>query len=307
MCLIRTSGTTGYYLDIYRSDNAESNDYIYHNIGDSLQFLDSNRKPLRAVPAEYPLKGNDNPGFRFFKKVQKAESRNEDMIALFSAQNNKQENIYMQLLIPSKTGRDYYRAFSLKTKTAGRYSGKELPVFTMRDNGESWNKPFIVVFEPYKGESGFSVERVSAEKRDDGKDFTALTVFNRNGSKQIIFQSVDGDKIFLTGDGTFAGHLGIADFKGNRIKALYLGEGNEINYGGYSLRTEHTGSGEIKIEEKKLTISCNQSTIIGIPSGKVKKISFYDGAKTVYPGLDRKKETIYITVPEVKNGVIYLE
>ncbi|MFY7898693.1 MAG: heparinase II/III domain-containing protein, partial [Chitinophagaceae bacterium] len=50
--IIRTSPTTGYYIDVYRSSSSLPNqyhDYIYHNVGDSLVF-NSNDKDFTLKP-----------------------------------------------------------------------------------------------------------------------------------------------------------------------------------------------------------------------------------------------------------------
>ncbi|MCL4481541.1 MAG: heparinase II/III-family protein, partial [Bacteroidetes bacterium] len=70
LAIVRTSPTTGYYIDIYRSDNKISNDYVYHNIGDGLTFLNSKREQLKTLACDYPRTDKDYPGFRFFTNVE---------------------------------------------------------------------------------------------------------------------------------------------------------------------------------------------------------------------------------------------
>jgi hypothetical protein len=47
LALIRTSETSGYYIDVFRSKSSlpnEFHDYLYHNIGDELRFLNDDFK-----------------------------------------------------------------------------------------------------------------------------------------------------------------------------------------------------------------------------------------------------------------------
>jgi hypothetical protein len=128
LAVIRTSGETGYYVDIYRSDNSISNDYVYHNIGDKVTFLNEKREPLQTVSTTYPLTGKDYTGFRFYTDVQKLDNYTGNLIARFSAKNDQDENIFLQALIAGNTNRTYYQAFSPKSKSAGKnYYGKDLP------------------------------------------------------------------------------------------------------------------------------------------------------------------------------------
>ena len=59
MAIVRTSDSTGYYIDIYRSANPENNEYLYHNIGNQVTLLNGARKPLvlRADPVIVVMKG----------------------------------------------------------------------------------------------------------------------------------------------------------------------------------------------------------------------------------------------------------
>ncbi|MBW8327355.1 MAG: heparinase II/III-family protein, partial [Prolixibacteraceae bacterium] len=265
--IVRTSATSGYYVDIYRSDNAISNDYVYHNIGDEVTFLDEKRTPLKTVETSYPVTEKDYPGFRFYTDVKKLSGYPENLVARFSIQDEHSNKLFMQALIAGKGNRDYFQAMSLKTKTAGKqYNGKPLPLFTIRTEAEAKTKPFVVVFEPYTGEKGNSVERISVEKRNDGDVFTALTVFGKGSSKQQIFQSVDPNKTFVSGTGSFSGYYGIVGFEGDKINSVYLGKGTEIAQNGYSLKSKTpNGSANLILKGKTITISCNQETEIGLP------------------------------------------
>ncbi|MFW5835485.1 MAG: hypothetical protein ACOCU3_00880 [bacterium] len=53
---------------------------------------------------------------------------------------------HIKVLMPGADGRDYYCAKSPATRTAGsHYSGKPLPVFTIRTREEAWSNPFITI------------------------------------------------------------------------------------------------------------------------------------------------------------------
>ena len=309
LAVVRTSETSGYYVDIYRSDNTISNDYVYHNIGDQVTFLNEKREPLKTVETTYPLTGKDYPGFRFYTDVKKLESYSGNVIARFTAKNDQGEAIFVQALIAGNGGRTFYQAFSPKTKTSGRvYRDKDLPLFTIRTEAEAKTKPFIVVFEPYKGEKGNSVERISVEKRSDGDVFTSLTVFSKGGLKQHVYQSVDPIKNFTLVGGTFSGYFGAAGYTGDKLTSIYLGKGTGISEGGYSLKSiTADGSASIKVEGKDWKISCSQETEVGLPMLKAKKAILKAGTSQNELKISRSEKGIKITVPTVENGVLVLE
>ncbi|HZK95694.1 MAG TPA: heparinase II/III family protein [Prolixibacteraceae bacterium] len=309
LAIARTSETTGYYVDIYRSDNPISNDYVYHNIGDHVTFLNSKREELKTSPTDYPLTGKDYPGFRFFTDVEKLEGYTDNLVARFSIKDEQSNDLFMQVLVPGAEGRTYYRAKSLKTKTAGKvYNGKPLPVFTIRTEAEAKTNPFIAVFEPYKGEKGNSVESISVEKRNDGAKFTALTVFNHDLSNQVIFQSVDDASKYNGDSWNFSGFFGVAGFKNKQLCSLYLGDGNQIAYSGYSLKSKTSkGSAGMTINNKSLTITCNQAIEVGIPSSEVKKVSLKVGNKISELKTIRFGKQLIFELPAVTDGEVILK
>jgi hypothetical protein len=306
--IVRTSETTGYYIDIYRSDNAISNDYVYHNIGDEIVFLNEKREPLKTVEAKYPVTEKDYPGFRFYTDVKKLEKYRENLIAKFSIKDENSNDLFMQALIAGNENRDYYQAKSLKTKTAGKvYNGNPLPLFTIRTEAEAKSQPFVVVFEPYQGEKGNSVESISVEKRNDGDVFTALNVFGKNGSRQQILQSVDPNKKFNAAGANFSGYYGIVGFDGAKLTSLYLGKGTEIVVNGYSLKSKTPDdSANLTLKGKTITVTCNQETEIGLPQS-AKKAWLKQGSIKKALSVSKSGKGILVTVPAVENGEIVLE
>ena len=309
LAIVRTSETTGYYVDIYRSDNPVSNDYVYHNIGDQVTFLNSKREELKTSPTDYPLTGKDYPGFRFFTDVEKLGDYGENLIARFSIKDEQSNDLFMQVLVPGAEGRTYFRAKSLKTKTASKvYNGKPLPVFTIRTESETATKPFVIVLEPYKGAGNNSVDKISVDPRSDGAKFTALTVFNKDTSHQIIFQSVDGATNFSGDLWNFSGFFGVAGFKNKQLCSLYLGEGIQIAHSGYSLKSKTPkGAASMTINNKSLKITSNQAIEVGIPSTKVKKVSLKIGNKISELKTIRSGKQLIFELPAVVDGEVILK
>lgn len=93
--LIRTSPTTGYYVDVFRSKSKlpnEYHDYLYHNIGDKLVF-DNKDLSFKKTPNRYMANANGawihnkkyiNPGWHFFKNVKTSKNYPKDVKATFN-------------------------------------------------------------------------------------------------------------------------------------------------------------------------------------------------------------------------------
>jgi len=306
--IVRTSASNGYYVDIYRSDNSISNDYMYHNIGDNVTFLNEKGEVLKIDEAKYPVTEKDYPGFRFYTDVRNLKNYSGNLTASFALKDDKQNEAFMQALIAGNEDRTYYQAYSLKTKTAAQYNGKPLPLFTIRTETEAKSKPFVVVFEPFSGKNGQTVERILVEKRNDSGTFTALSVFCKNGLKQDIYQSIDPEETYRSGVGRFCGYYGVVGFAGNKLTSLYLGKGTEIANGGYSLKsTVADGSANLSLEGKSYRISCNQETEVGLPLPKVKKAYLQFGTIRNELQITKTEKEILIKVQAIKSGTLVFE
>ena len=278
MAIIRTSETTGYYIDIYRSDNKESNQYLYHNVGNNLALTDMKSQPLSLVSCAYPASKTpatplDAPGFRYMNDYLTSGIRQEATRALFALEEQS-PNVYMQVLMPGETNREYMTAQAPIARTTTRqYNRRPVPTLICQQLGEAWTRPFVAIYEPYSGEDGMNVTQVEAVKQKSPGDITFLKVTNRSGTQQLIFQSIDGKATHKTAEGIFKGAFAVVSVKGKQPEYLYLGAGQELTFGGYSLKTSSPdGAANLTVDADGYTISCNQPTDIVIPNTKINKL-----------------------------------
>ena len=126
LALIRTSATTGFYVDVFRSKSKlpnEYHDYLYHNIGDKLEFLNSDLK-LNPAPERYkanaklPWKQNRqyrHPGWHFFDEVYSSSVYTTDVKAQFFAEQLENAPVRMKLHIPGFSNREYTKVMAPPT------------------------------------------------------------------------------------------------------------------------------------------------------------------------------------------------
>jgi hypothetical protein len=309
LAIIRTSPTSGYYVDIYRSAHVKSNEYIYHNIGNDLQLLDEKRNLLELKPAEFPIseKPFDPPGFRLIKDFKTAENTSQNLVALFSLKEAGDDK-YMQVLFAGEKDRVFYSGKGPQSNTADiPYRSMPTPTLISRQQGEAWKRPFIAVYEPFNGEKNYAVEKIENIDRSDAGNFTALEVFLKDGSRQIILQSINADKIHEQKDWKFKGGFAVINIKENKASYLYLGEGSQLSYQDYTVKTSTlNGSANLLIEENKLRVSCNQQTTININDPSIKKLTLVE--KGVRKNLPFRKIGLEIsfTIPAITNAEIQI-
>jgi hypothetical protein len=311
MAIIRTSETSGYYVDIYRSAHPKSNEYLYHNIGKALKFLDGKRAEISTKPAVFPISKNpvDPPGFSAIKSMQSIEKTKENVVALFSVNQEENNKTFMQVLFAGEGNRVFYAGKAPQTKTADiPYRNLETPTLIARQEGEAWTKPFVAVYEPFKGENGHSVDSILVIDKSDPGRFTAMLVKNKDNTNQYIFQCTESTPINSKDNWKFKGNFGAVSVQKNQLQYLYLGDGNEISFGDVGLSAQaKNSSAHFEIKDGVMTINCNQPTMISFPSTKSTKAYLTTTSEKKALTITRIGNKITLTVQATKNGVISFE
>ncbi len=308
MAIIRTSETSGYYVDIYRSAHPRSNEYLYHNVGSGLKFLDGKRAELTMNSAEFPISKEplDPPGFSAIKSMQSIEKTRENVVALFSVNQEENNKTFMQVLFAGEDNRVFYAGKAPQTKTADiPYRNLETPTLIARQEGEALTKPFVAVYEPFKGENGHSVDSIKVIDKSDPGRFTALLVKNKDNTNQYIFQCTESAPMHATNNWKFKGNFGVVSVQKNQLQYLYLGDGNEVSFGDFRLSAKaKNSSAQFEIKNGIMTINCNQQTTISLPDTKSTKAYLTTSAGKIGLTITRIGNKITLTVPATKNGII---
>lgn len=188
------------------------------------------------------------------------------------------------------------------------YEGKTLPVFTIHVDGEATTRPFIALFEPFSGKEGHSVEKIVQEKVNHPEEFTLLTMFNKDHSRQDIYQSVNPARKLTSKNGSFKGYFGVSGYKDGMLETLYLGKGTEISGSGYTIRSlEADGSANLAIQGNKLKITCNQAVELTVPGAGKGKVSLKTGNRTTLLKVSKSGDRLVFVVPAVAGGELSTE
>lgn len=244
---IRTSNTTGYYFDMFRSKSNGENkfhDYIYHNIGDKTHIFDSKRNvlPLQKTDRYQNDIGDvvKSPGWRYFEETKTTGATD---IAVKVRFDIEYDDTYMHLFVPDGVTREYTQALAPPTREAKNgYVDKKTQVLAIRQQGEAWDTPFITIFEPSKNQNA-SVQKVAPVK--DGAKTIGAIVTSKVGNTQItdIIIAQDDPDSFYENKALglrFKGRFGIVrttEDKGVTEVILYIGEGASLNYGKKEIKT----------------------------------------------------------------------
>ena len=244
LSIIRTSETTGYYFDIFRSKSLGENkfhDYIYHNIGDQTTIKNSNGQSLSLETTERyqndigdPVK---SPGWRYFEETKVTKPTEEAVEISFKI---KQGNRFMHLFVPKGVEREYTTALAPPSREAENgYLKKKTQLIAIRQKGEAWDKPFVTIFEPTVNENS-SVQSVMSLL--DGAKVVGVIVISKV-EKSIITDYIisqdnansvyENKELNLKFEGRF-GIVRVEEVKGKKTVSLYIGEGKQLSFESYN-------------------------------------------------------------------------
>lgn len=243
---IRTSPTTAYYFDMFRSNSLDDNifhDYIYHNIGDetSIKNATDDTELVLNSTSRYQSDIGDpvqSPGWRMFENTEVSTATSDPVDIRFHINHNDR---YMHMKTPGGSGYEYTRALGPASREAKNgYTKKKTQIVAIRKNGEAWQKPFIAVFEPSDlSESTIvSVENLMYRTKVVGAVVTSMV--EGKEIKDYIINNDKSESIELAEHLIkFTGRFGIVRSEplpdGAQDVTLYIGEGSSLQYGGLSV------------------------------------------------------------------------
>lgn len=249
--IVRTSPTSGYYVDIFRSfSNATNNfhDYLFHGLGDALELRKPNENlPLTDTPNRYQNDVGDSrkqPGWRWFSNTKTSASTNSPVAARFHLQHDDR---YLHISTPGGIDKEFSSALAPPAKEVKNgYAQKDTQMFIMRKYGEAWDKPFVAVYEPslnasatvkatkhiYYNNKVVGVEVISIV---DGVEIKDVILSNPTASDEITLYNYD-----ISFTGRFAIVRTVIE-SGKTDVSLYVGAGNSLTFNDKILTADSDG------------------------------------------------------------------
>ncbi|MGV3764734.1 MAG: hypothetical protein ACO1NW_01330 [Chitinophagaceae bacterium] len=240
---IRTSDTSGYYIDIFRSARKDGkdkfHDYFYHNMGQELELLAANGSALALKPTDQLSFGGGHLFAYDYIFDKKSITTDHDIRAVFKLAIPGKDAIEMRLWMKGEKNRELIAAKSPKSTAIDRMGlPKEitelpLPTLVARQNGEAWTKPFVVVFQPAStGEKNLPAIQAFSGGNDS---FTGIEIAHTNGSKQYVFSNADSLSEISHRQFGFKGTYAVVSTSGKEDEYLFLGNGYMLRSGNFSV------------------------------------------------------------------------
>jgi hypothetical protein len=281
--IIRTSETSGYYIDIFRSRRRDGkdkmHDYFYHNMGQQLTVNDKDGKPLPLQPtSELSFGGGHLFAYDYFWD-KKSITTTQDVKAVFNLSMPGKEEIQMNMWMKGEKGRKIFAVKAPKSKSIDRMGLPEaiaelpLPTIVARQTGEAWTKPFVVVFEPTTTAQPSAINTISAfQPANAPADFVGLSITGKAGDQQFVFSDVAGAKEINWEGRSVKGTYAVISEKNQSFDYLFLGNGQSVATAGYRITARsgnasaalyNTGAGYFFTVSQPVTLSLPKAVLQG--------------------------------------------
>ena len=284
LSILRIDEKHGFYVDFYRSDNAVSNDYLYHNIGDSVILYTQEGKILKQDEVHsYPCVGKDRPGLRYFRSVRTTGVNESAVVALFSARQLNTGASFMKMWMPASSDVSYFTALAPEAKTASSpYQGKPSLVVTMRKEKPAVREPFVAVYEPVSKDlsagSIVSVERIKLNSK--GKEGCAVKVNTKDGDTFTLVNSLKDGAVVVEDQKCNADFAIFAKRKGKNI--VYVGNGAFFENKEFKIESEKRGGFYMEYDQTSLLVRSNCPIKIQAKNGMLKEPFYLAGGERVF-------------------------
>ncbi|WP_406683241.1 heparinase II/III-family protein [Seonamhaeicola sp. MEBiC1930] len=203
--IIKSNSGKGYVVDVFRSrkqkEGAQKHEYIYRNIGQTLDVYDENSVALDFLKTdELSSKKGDLKGYDFFSgKVKTTNSK--DIKALFTLKEVNKPNNITKLWIKGSDNQSVYKVKSpnsnaLSEGTAPKEILKDsLQTLIIKREEAAWNNPFAVVFNPYMEGEQNSIENVSYSnlKSNPNTQIIEVLLSDKTTSDRIVLNTTEND------------------------------------------------------------------------------------------------------------------
>jgi hypothetical protein len=277
--IIRTSDSTGYYVDIFRSKRKDGrdkmHDYFYHNMGQELTLAENSGTGFNLKPTDkLAFAGGYLFAYDYFWDKRSVVT-SEDINAIFRLSIPGKEDVLMNMWLKGEQDREIFSVKAPASKAIDRMGlPKEitelpLPTIVARQNGEAWTKPFVAVYEPTTGHQPKSIASIASfTPAGAAGDFTGVHVKNKSGSEQYIFSLPEKGRPVTYNDLVFEGACGVvSEYRGN-FEYLFLGNGKTIGKAGFSI-SSRTGNGYAALRSGRegWFFTSSQPVLLTLPAG----------------------------------------
>jgi len=278
LSIVRTGETTGYYVDIFRSQKQRGgekfHDYYYHNLGQELFIRDIKGNALNLQPNEEMAFAGGHLFALDYMWDKRSAKTDEDYQATWKMSMPGNNHIYMNLWMKGYPGREVFsikappcKAFRNNNDFPYEVNKESYLTIAARQHGEAWNKPFVSVFEPTTEKEGCSIVAIEAFTPENvSPDFVGLKVVNKNGRTDHIFSSVKEESVNYRDMSVKATYTLVSE--NNSDFVLFLGNGTLLEAKGCRIEAVENTNAVLEYKGGFFYLTSEKPVTVRLPKGK---------------------------------------
>ncbi len=238
---VRTSETSGYFIDIFRSSRNDGKDkkheYLLHSQGEPIVLKGlSGTEISTSETDELSSDKGDMVGYDYFDNKRTAKA-DDNFIAQFKMPSVLGEMLHLNLWMKGYEGREiftveapYSRAISKESVPEALYQ-KPLPTLVVRQNGEARTKPFVAIMDAFNNSEGESVTKVDYfSPKNENPGFIGLEVHSEENRSDLIFNDESAGTENVFEQGIFNGSFGVVSTIGQAFHSMLLSNGTVFQH-----------------------------------------------------------------------------
>ncbi|WP_276166032.1 heparinase II/III domain-containing protein [Zobellia alginiliquefaciens] len=203
--LIKSTSSKPYILDVFWSkkqkEGKQKHEYIYHNLGQSLEIFDADHELLKMVPTDdLSSKKGDLNGYNYFFDKRKTVNSG-DIKALFTLKSDNHPDNFMKLWVKGSHNQTLYNVNSPKSNALSEGTApkkvleKPIPTLILKREEAAWQNPFALVFNPYLEGEENPISNVSFSTLKNYPNTQIIKVLSHDEKREdhIVLNSSDND------------------------------------------------------------------------------------------------------------------
>ncbi|MBK8500854.1 MAG: heparinase II/III family protein [Saprospiraceae bacterium] len=245
---VRTSESSGYFVDIFRSSRSDrldkKHEYIFHSQGAPVVLKDDRDQIIAtSTTDELSSEKGDQVGYDYFSDKMRA-SYSGDFLAQFSMPSILNKELRVNLWMKGDEGRTVFTTMAPYSRAIHPESVPEaiyhqpLPTLIVRQDGEALSRPFVTIIDAFNQEEEMGVDKVDYfSPVNESPDFVGITVQSGANHTDYVYNDIKGKVRYTFDDGAFEGTYAIASYENELLKAFFLGHGSYLEKGQWKIET----------------------------------------------------------------------
>ena len=280
---VRTSETSGYFVDIFRSARINGKDkkheYLFHGQGEPIRLRDFKGKTISTLESdELSVAKGDLVGYNYFKNKRSVKT-GSNFIAQFEMPSILGGTLNLNFWMKGFDEREIFTVEAPYSKAVNEESvskslyHKSLPTLVVRQKGEARTRPFVAIIDAFNQSEGESVKNVqyfNAINVNPG--FIGIMVYSKSNRHDMIFNDENPESKNQFKNGAFIGSYGVISTKDRELIAILLHHGTEIAHESFKIEIP-ANYGDVLIRKNKegFEIEATHPFIFTVPVDKNSK------------------------------------